>query len=190
MTLSISEPHAMQASASSLAHEVFVVHTDAPGDLAFVDGYLLANLGLAPERVFRLQDLELGQPIPEEIERGVRSSRVTIVVLSAAYMDDRWVAFGQQLAAYASLADDAHGVLLPLLLEDCELTMHVASLVKLDFRNSAREAWDREMVLGRTYDCIETRAIGFSAGQRDAPRVPSALGSSPRRRSDHDDWGG
>jgi WD40 repeat protein len=151
MTLSISEPHAMQASASSLAHEVFVVHTDAPGDLAFVDGYLLANLGLAPERVFRLQDLELGQPIPEEIERGVRSSRVTIVVLSAAYMDDRWVAFGQQLAAYASLADDAHGVLLPLLLEDCELTMHVASLVKLDFRNSAREAWDREMVRLRAY---------------------------------------
>ena len=69
---------------------MFVVHADAAADKAFVDGYLLANLGLAPERVLRLQTLELGQFITQEIERGVLSSRVTIVVLSAAYMDDAW----------------------------------------------------------------------------------------------------
>jgi len=151
MTPSCSEQPTVQALVNGFAHEVFVVHTDAPRDLAFVDGYLLANLGLAPERVFRLRDLKLGQPISAEIERGVRSSRVTLVVLSAAYMDDRWVAFGQQLAAYASVADGVRGTLLPLLLDDCELTMHVASLVKLDFRTSEREAWDREMARLRTY---------------------------------------
>src|SRR5512140_2251263 len=136
--------HASPSAAGRFAYDVFVVHADAATDKAFVDGYLLATVGLAPERVFRLQTLELGQSITKEIERGVRSSRVTIVVLSAAYMDDHWAAFGEQLAAYASVAKDRHGVLLPLLLEDCALTMHVASLVKLDFRDPTREAWDAE----------------------------------------------
>jgi len=88
---------------------VFVVHADAAADEAFVNGYLLAKLGLAPERVLRLQTLELGRFIIEEVERGVRSSRVTIAVLSSAYMDDHWAVFGEQLAAYASVAKDVHG---------------------------------------------------------------------------------
>src|SRR5882724_1601400 len=113
MTLQVPEEHA----AGGFAYDVFVVHADAAADEAFVNGYLLAKLGLAPERVLRRQTLELGQFITEEIERGVRSSRVTIVVLSSAYMDDHWAAFGEQLAAYASVAKDIHGVLLPLLLE-------------------------------------------------------------------------
>ena len=139
MTLQPPGDHA--SAASRFAYDLFVVHADAATDEAFVNGYLLANLGLPPERVFRLQTLELGQFITREIERGVRSSRVTIVVLSSAYMDDHWAAFGEQLAAYASVAKGLHGVLLPLLLEDCALTMHVESLVKLDFRDPTREAW-------------------------------------------------
>jgi conflict system STAND superfamily ATPase/TIR domain-containing protein len=128
-----------------------MVHADVAADKAFVNGYLLPNLGLAPERVLRLQTLELGHVITEEIERGVRSSRVTLVVLSAAYLEDHWAAFGEQLAAYASVAKDVHGVLLPLLLEHCKLTMHVASLVKLDFRDPTREAWDAEIDRLRGY---------------------------------------
>jgi len=142
MTLYIPGEHALASSASHFAYDVFVVHAGAATDEAFVNGYLLANLGLAPERVLRLQTLELGQFITKAIEHGVRSSRVTIVVLSAAYMDDHWAAFGEQLVAFASAAKDRHGVLLPLLLEDCELTMYVQSLVKLDFRDPTREAWD------------------------------------------------
>jgi hypothetical protein len=129
---------------------VFVVHADAATDEAFVNGYLLANLGLAPERVLRLQTLELGQFITKAIERGVRSSRVTIVVLSAAYMDDHWAAFGEQLVAFANVAQDLHGVLLPLLLEDCEL-MYLQSLVKLDFQDPTREAWDAQIDRLRGY---------------------------------------
>ena len=34
-----------------------------------------------------------------------------------------WRTFGEQRAAYASVAKDVHGVLLPLLLEECKLTM-------------------------------------------------------------------
>lgn len=153
----------MQAVATSFAHDVFVVHSDAPGDVKFVDDYLLANLALAPERVHRIQTLELGQPILEAIERGVRSSRATIVVLSSAFMIDRLAGFGQQLAAYASVADGVRGTLIPLVLDDCELPMHVTSLVKLDFRSPSPEAWDREMA--RLRACLERPAA-------PAPQLP------------------
>ena len=44
-----------------------------------------------------------------------------------------------------STASSVHGVLLPLLLEACKLTMHVQSpLVKLDFRDPSRTLWDAE----------------------------------------------
>jgi hypothetical protein len=145
MTLEAPGEHVSGSATCRFAYDVFVVHADAAADEAFVNGYLLPKLGLAPERVLRRQPLELGQLITEEIERGVRSSRVTIVVLSAAYMDDHWAAFGEQLAAYASVAKDVHGVLLPLLREDCKLTMHVQALVKLDFRDPSRALWEAEI---------------------------------------------
>jgi hypothetical protein len=151
MTLQVAGEHAFGSAAIRFAYDAFVVHADAAADEAFVNGYLLAKLDLAPERVLRLQTLKLGQFITQEIERGVRSSRVTIVVLSAAYMNDRWAAFGEQLTAYASMAKDVHGVLLPLLLEDCKLTMHVQSLVKLDFRDPSRTSWDAEIDRLRGY---------------------------------------
>ena len=151
MTLQDLGERAAGSAASRFTYDVFVVHAEAAADEAFVNGYLLAKLGLAPERVLRLQTLELGQVVTEEIERGVRSSRVTIVVLSSAYMDDYWAAFGEQLAAYASVAKDVHGVLLPLLLEDCKLTMYVQSLVKLDFRDPSRALWDAEIDRLRAY---------------------------------------
>jgi hypothetical protein len=170
----VSGEHVPEAAASRFTYDVFVAHAAATTDEAFVNGYLLSNLGLAPERVLRLQTLELAQFIAEEIERGVRSSRVTVVVLSAAYMDDHWAGFGEQLAAYASVAKDVHGVLLPLLLEDCKLTMHVRSLVKLDFRDPSRASWEAEIDRLRGYlDRPQLRSRTWLA------RIP-ACGRSPR----------
>jgi hypothetical protein len=149
MMLHAADDHVPHAASNRFIYDVFVIH--AAADDAFVSGYLLAKLGLAPERVLQLQTLELGQFVSEEVERGVRSSRATIVVLSSAHIGDPWVGFGQQLAAYASVARGAHGVLLPLLLEDCMHAMHVASLVTLDFRNRAPAVWEAEMARLRAY---------------------------------------
>ena len=71
MTLQVPGESTSGSAASGFAYDVFVVHANATADEAFVNGYLLAKLGLAPERVLRLQTLELGQFITEEIERGV-----------------------------------------------------------------------------------------------------------------------
>jgi WD40 repeat protein len=139
----------LRPATAQFVYDVFIVH--AAADEPFVQGYLLARLGLAPERVLRLQTLPLGERIAEQIERGVRSSRVTIVVLSLACMDDPWAALGEQLAAHARIARRAHGRLLPLLLEDCALSDHVQMLVPLDFRDSSREAWEAEVERLRAY---------------------------------------
>src|SRR5260221_9091662 len=104
MTLQVPGERESGSATGGFAYDVFVVHANAAADEAFVNGYLLAKLGLPPERVLRLQTLELGESMTGEIERGVRSSRVTIVVLSSAYVDNRWAAFGEQLAAHASVA--------------------------------------------------------------------------------------
>ena len=66
-------------------------------------------------------------------------------------MDDHWAALGEQLAAYASVAKNVHGVLLPLLLKDCKLTLHVQALVKLDFRDPSWTLWAAEIDRLRAY---------------------------------------
>ena len=131
-------------------YDVFVVY--ATDDEAFVQGYLLRELALDPERILVNKELRLGEPVIAEIERGIRSSRVTVVVLSRAYKADRWAMFGEHLAAHASVAKDgAHGTLLPLLLEDCDLPPHILLLVQLDFRSATPEVWRSETVRLRRY---------------------------------------
>jgi len=88
---------------------------------------------------------ELGAFLLEEIERGVRTSRATVVVLSSAFLADGWALFGQQLAAHATVTASSRGTLIPLLLEDCQQSLHLQSLVKLDFRDRASDLWRAEI---------------------------------------------
>jgi len=149
MTRQVRGGSASRAAAVTFAYDVFIVHADA--DESFVQGFLLAKLGLAPERVFVLKAMVLGKFITDEIERGVRSSRVSIVVLSPAYMADDWALFAEHLVTCASVDKRTHGVLLPLLLEDCEIPAHIRALVKLDFRDPTREVWTAEIDRLRQY---------------------------------------
>lgn len=144
-----------RVAAAPFAYDVFVVH--AAADESFVHGYLLAELALDPKRVFALKALHLGESIADEIARGVRSSRVTLVVLSSAYMADHWARFAEHLATHASIDRDTHGVLLPLLLEDCEMPAHIRALVKLDFRSPTREVWRAE--IDRLLEYLDQRAV-------------------------------
>jgi WD40 repeat protein len=143
MMLQGEDRYSSRPSAAAFTYDLFVIH--AAADEWFVQGYLLAKLSLAPHRVLLPRTLELGQSIISEIERGVRSSRTTIVVLSYAYVADHWAVLGERIAQYASLARDHHAVLLPLLREDCELPAHIRMQVALDFRDPGRDAWGDEI---------------------------------------------
>lgn len=131
-----SEPVA--AESGTYEHDLFVVH--AAADAPFVHGQLLPAIGLAPERVLLSCALRLGEPIAREIERGVQTSRLTIAVLTPAYMTDRWAMFGEQLASHAS---GVEGRLVPLLRSDCDVPLHLDFVVALDFRDPDR--WPAEV---------------------------------------------
>jgi len=119
-------------------YELFIVHAEA--DAPFVYGHLLPALGLAAERVLLSSSLRIGAPIASEIERGVQNSRLTVAVLTPAYMNDRWAVFGEQLASHVNGAD---GRLVPLLRADCDVPLHLDFLVALDFRDPDR--WPAEV---------------------------------------------
>jgi WD40 repeat protein len=116
-------------------YDAFFIYADA--DASFVKGYLLPELGLRPDRV--LLSNELGTSRVDEIERGVTQSTVTIAILSQAYLSDCWAIFGGQLAGHA---DESKGRLIPLLLGDCKIPLHLDFRVAVDFRDPAR--WREE----------------------------------------------
>lgn len=57
MTVDLPGELVSRSATSRFAYDVFVLHAAAAADEAFVNGYLLAELGLAPERVLRPPDL-------------------------------------------------------------------------------------------------------------------------------------
>jgi WD40 repeat protein len=130
------------AGAPAFAHDLFVVHAEA--DEQFVRGFLFPELDLPPGRALWLGELALGQAIAEDILRRVHTSRITVVVLSPAYLADRWAVFGKDLAAYARTAQDEGRLLLPLLRADCAVPDDIAMLTGLDFRESQKASWEAE----------------------------------------------
>jgi hypothetical protein len=146
------------ASEAARQYDVFVIYAEA--DAAFAKGYLLEALGVPSERVLLSNELAPGASLISEIARGVTSSALTIVVLSQAYLRDRWAVFGDQLAGYASGVDAR---LVPVLLEDCQVPLHLDFRVALDFRK--REHWAEETERLR-------RALG------SVPRTPSTTATS------------
>jgi hypothetical protein len=119
------------------AFDLFVVHAAADAD--FVREYLLPALDLPWLRVLLSDALTPGALVVSELDRGVSRSRFTVVVLSPAYLEDRWAVLGEQLASYLS----AGGVrVIPLRLADCKLPLHLEARVALDFTD--RASWESE----------------------------------------------
>jgi TIR domain len=148
--------------------DLFVVFAEP--DERFVHGFLLPAIGLPGERVHLIDNLTPGELYVAEIERGVAQSRFTVVVLSPAYLRDRWAVYGEQLAS--SLNADHAGVV-PLLLADCPVPLRMESRVPLDFRDEGR--WHREV--GRLRDLLagrrSTEMTGIVAGR--GPDGPQRL---------------
>lgn len=124
-------------SPETYAFDLFVVYAAADAD--FVRGYLLPALNLPSARMLLVDDLTPGAVVVSEIARGVSSSRFTVAVLSAAYREDRWAVFGEQLASYMSV-EDIH--IIPLRLADCQIPLQLESRVAVDFTN--RLGWEEQ----------------------------------------------
>jgi len=108
-------------------------------DCAWVDGYLLAALGLSADRIITKQGFCPGASLTKEFERAVKRSRYTVLVLGPAYLSDEWSMFGEQLAAHASVAEPSNRII-PLLKEKCELPLRIDFRVHLDFTDE--DSWE------------------------------------------------
>lgn len=120
-------------------YDLFVSYVEA--DRAWVAGFLLPALGLPAERVITQQTLTPGAGQAEEFERAVRESRFTAVVLTPAYLTDRWAMFGERLATWTGV-DRGEAQMVPLVLEPVGLPARLASLVRLDFTD--KKTWSDE----------------------------------------------
>lgn len=128
------------AAESQPQFDLFVAYAEA--DHAWVEGYLLPALGLPADRLITDRDFHPGASIVTEFERAVASSRCTVLVLSPAFLADEWAIFGEQLASYASVAEQRER-LVPLLIEPCELPLHLEFRVRLDCTDEAD--WESEV---------------------------------------------
>ena len=157
-------------SAVALDFDLFVIH--AAADAAFVREHLLPTLALPADRVLLVDELPLGGLVASEIDRGVSRSRYTVVVLSPAYLEDRWADFGAELATHLSLRDAR---VIPLRLVDCELPVRLEARVALDFTDTHRWAWET----ARLRDLLYTPAPVATPIRFPYPRLPPRSGLRP-----------
>ncbi|HEY0991146.1 MAG TPA: AAA family ATPase [Kofleriaceae bacterium] len=120
--------------------DLFVLH--AAADVAFVRGYLLPAIAVdeADPRIMLPSKYELGSPTLSEVERAVRRSAATLLVVSRAARGDRWAELGGVLAGTLG-ATGAHR-LIPLLLDDAPVDLAIGALESLRFAD--RALWDAE----------------------------------------------
>ena len=130
--------------------DLFALYANA--DAAWVNGYLLPALGLPSTRVISEEYFGPGHSRVEELAHAVAASRFTIVVLSPAFLADKWAAFGQHLAAHLGI-EERRDHLIPALLHPCELPLDLAFRVPLDYTRESD--WESETArlraeIGRT----------------------------------------
>ena len=82
--------------ASVVDHDVFVVH--AEDDTPFVKGELLPMLGLPDDRVILSSELPFPAFTEQAIAASIERSRLTLAVVSPAYLQDRWAGFAELLS--------------------------------------------------------------------------------------------
>ena len=120
-------------------YDLFISYAET--DQAWVDGYLRPALGLDPARVLTPRDFRLGESVAAEFERGVTSSRFTLLVLSPAFLADRWAEFGEGLVSFSAV-DEGRNRLLALTLHSCQAPLRLRFRESLDCTDWTR--WDDE----------------------------------------------
>jgi formylglycine-generating enzyme required for sulfatase activity len=119
--------------------DLFTLYADA--DAAWVKGYLLPALDLPSSRVMSEERFGPGHSRVEELTHAVAASRFTVVVLSPAFLADKWASFGQHLAAHLGI-EERRERLIPALLHPCELPLDLAFRVPLNYTQEAD--WEAE----------------------------------------------
>jgi TIR domain/WD domain, G-beta repeat len=138
----------MIPSALGSGSRVYILHSHDPNDRIFVKSLLCPALNLSPELVHCSNDIEPGTPILVEIERSIQASQVVLVVLSPAFLTQRWSELGETLASYHAVHG---GRLIPILYADCNVPLRLRFREWLDCRDPER----RHEALARLRELFE-----------------------------------
>ena len=150
------------ADKTDYAYDVFISHS--PQDEKWVEEWLQPRLERAGLRVAAsYRDFVTGTPTLENIERCVRTSRRTLVVLTPEWIKSEWNAFEALLLRSADPAARARK-LLPVLLKPCDLPDFIAALTMADL--TVERHWEKRLKR-LTRDIADTVPVSFPANPRD-----------------------
>jgi TIR domain len=117
------------------AFDVFISYSSL--DEGWVRGELLEGIEQAGIKAFiDFRDFARGAPSISEMERGVRISRKTLVVLTPEYVKSGWAEVENIMAQTLDPANRELR-LIPLLRANCEMSLRLSALVHVDFRDGA-----------------------------------------------------
>lgn len=128
-------------SKTASRYDVFLSYSHH--DQNWVRGWLLLCLDNANLKVcIDFRDFEAGAPSVTEMERAVRDSTKTAIVLTPEYLASGWAEF-ENIMAQSLDPGSRKRRLLPLLLKQCELPLRISNLTYLDF--TAPDQWNFQL---------------------------------------------
>ena len=155
-------------------YDVFISYSHRDKD--WVRGWLVPRLKDAAVRVcIDHESFEPGAPSVTEMERAVRQSRKTILILTPEYLVSEWSAFENILVQTLDPAGRQRR-LLPVFLVRCELPLRIGILTYIDFTRSEDHAQGVERLIA---------AIRLRLSQ--PPSVEHGQANEPAFRSSN--WG-
>jgi hypothetical protein len=126
--------------------DVFISYSHA--DQAWVENELLRRLEIAGLRAcIDHRDFAAGAPIATEIERAIRESRKTILVLSPDYLKSQWAEY-ESLIVQTAGPSNRNRRLVPVLHKPCKLPSRLSFLIYVDLSDgkASEESWSRLLV--------------------------------------------
>lgn len=146
-------------------YDVFISYD--PNDEDWVEAELVSRFDEEEISYIYKLNFELGRPILHEMERAIKESRRTVLILTPHYVENNWQGFESLLAGSFGL-EIGEWTAIPVIKESCELPLRVRGVVTLDLSESGEEEWRR---LLRT---LSSRPVV-------SPRIDRGVGRSARK---------
>jgi len=122
-----------------MAVDLFLLYDKA--DAPWAEGYLRPALESSDIRIRTEDELRPGSSRIDEFTQSLTSSTVIVLVLSPAFISNRWSSFGRQLSSLLGVEDPGRTII-PALLHRCEIPLDLRSRKRVDFTEETR--WDSQ----------------------------------------------
>jgi predicted nucleotide-binding protein len=126
--------------AAEYRYDVFISYSHA--DQTWVRDELLPRLEAAGISYIDQLQFELGRPTLDEIERAIKESHRTLLILTPSYLEDTWRQFDSILVGSYGL-DIGKWPAIPVIVRPCDLPKRLSVLVSIDLCTSDEDSWQR-----------------------------------------------